>query len=182
MLTAALQNLENQRFGFEQDGRLVVAMNPKLGGYRAGQLSPLYRRIHDSVAGIPGVTSVALCLYSPPRAGCSSTEEWTMKFLDAKRRAGQQENKMQPGSRVDQRNPEEPHTSATSKISLGPDKPKIRPEVQKLADELNVDLDKVKGTGVNGIILVKDVRAFKAQELDDELEPESTEKDPLDLD
>ena len=72
MLTAALQNLENQRFGFEQDARLVVAMNPKLGGYRAGQLSPLYRRIHDSVAGIPGVTSVALCLYSPPRAGWGS--------------------------------------------------------------------------------------------------------------
>ena len=72
VLTAALQNLENQSFGFEQDGRLVVAMNPKLGGYRAGQLSPLYRRIHDSVSAIPGVSSVALCLYSPPRGGWGS--------------------------------------------------------------------------------------------------------------
>jgi pyruvate/2-oxoglutarate dehydrogenase complex dihydrolipoamide acyltransferase (E2) component len=98
-----------------------------------------------------------------------------MKFLEAKRKAGQQENKMQPGSRVDQR---EPHTSATSKIDLGPDKPKIRPEVAKLAEELDVDLNKVKGTGLNGIILVKDVRAFKAKELDDELLPESTELDP----
>ncbi len=71
LLTAALQSLENQNFGFEQERRLVVAMDPRLAGYRPGELSPLYRRIHDSIASIPGVSSVALCLYSPqsPRAG-----------------------------------------------------------------------------------------------------------------
>ena len=71
LLTAALQGLENQDFGFAQERRLVVAMNPRLAGYRAGQLSALYRRIHDSIANVPGVASVALCLYSPQngRAG-----------------------------------------------------------------------------------------------------------------
>src|SRR5437899_5253367 len=69
LLTAALQSLENLNFGFEQDRRLVATMNPKLAGYRAGQLSLLYRRIHDSIASIPGVSSVALCLYSPPGGG-----------------------------------------------------------------------------------------------------------------
>jgi predicted permease len=69
LLTAALQSLENQNFGFEQDRRLVATMNPKLAGYRPAQLSLLYRRIHDSIAGIPGVSSVALCLYSPPGGG-----------------------------------------------------------------------------------------------------------------
>jgi predicted permease len=64
-----LQNLENQNFGFEQDRRFVANINPRLAGYRTSQLSPLYRRIHDSIAGIPGVTSVALCLYSPPGWG-----------------------------------------------------------------------------------------------------------------
>ena len=97
-----------------------------------------------------------------------------MKFLDAKRATGQQENKMQPGSRVDQRDPK---VNTVSKINLGPDKPKIRPEIQALADDLQVDLSKVKGTGANGSILMKDVRDAKAKELDDELEPESTEKD-----
>ena len=62
LLTAALQSLENQSFGFEQDQRLVARMNPKLAGYRPGQLSPLYKRIHDSLANVPGVSSVALCL------------------------------------------------------------------------------------------------------------------------
>jgi predicted permease len=69
LLTAALQNLENQSFGFEQDRRWVASMNPKLAGYRSGQLPTLYARLHDVIVNIPGVSSVALCLYSPPGAG-----------------------------------------------------------------------------------------------------------------
>ena len=65
LLTAALHRLENQNTGFDQDRRIVANMNPRLAGYRTQQLSPLYRRIHDSIASIPGVSSVALCLYSP---------------------------------------------------------------------------------------------------------------------
>src|SRR6202011_4254288 len=60
---------ETQDFGFEQDRRMVAKINPRLAGYRPSQLSPLYRRIHDSIASIPGVSSVALCLYSPPGGG-----------------------------------------------------------------------------------------------------------------
>ena len=69
LLTAALHRLENQDFGFEQDRRIVVNMDPRLAGYRSEQLTPLYRRIHDSMASIPGVSSVALCLYSPQSGG-----------------------------------------------------------------------------------------------------------------
>ena len=76
LLTAALQRLENQDFGFEQDRRIVATMNPRLAGYRPGQLSPLYRRIHDSIAGIPGVSSVALCLYSPQSGGGWGAGVW----------------------------------------------------------------------------------------------------------
>lgn len=101
-----------------------------------------------------------------------------MRFLDARKKT-QQENKMMPGSRPDQR---DPAVNTVRNIDLGPDKPKIRPEVQALADDLGVDITKVKGTGANGSILMKDVRDAKAKELDDELEPESTEVDPLDPD
>lgn len=69
LLTAALQSLENQNLGFEQDRRVLVKFNPKLAGYRPAQLSLLYKRIHDSIASVPGVSSVALCLYSAPGAG-----------------------------------------------------------------------------------------------------------------
>ena len=72
LLTAALGRLENQNFGFEQDGRLVANINPRLAGYAPDQLSALYRRIRDSIGNIPGVSSVALCLYSPPGGGWGS--------------------------------------------------------------------------------------------------------------
>jgi predicted permease len=65
LLSATLQRLEHQDFGFEQDRRIVANIDPRLAGYRTDQLSLLYRRIHDSIAAIPGVSSVALCLYSP---------------------------------------------------------------------------------------------------------------------
>jgi predicted permease len=65
LLTAALHNLENQDFGFDQNHRIVAKINPMLAGYRPDQLTSLYRRIHDSLAAIPGVSVVALCTYSP---------------------------------------------------------------------------------------------------------------------
>lgn len=76
LLTAALQHLENQDFGFEQDRRIVADMNPRLAGYRTDQLPALYRRIHDSIANIPGVFSVALCEYSPLKGGAWGRGVW----------------------------------------------------------------------------------------------------------
>jgi predicted permease len=65
LLTAALSRLENQSFGFVQDDRIVVNVNPKLGGYPDEQLTPLYGRIRDALSRVPGVAGVALCVYSP---------------------------------------------------------------------------------------------------------------------
>ncbi len=65
LLTTALHRLENQTLGFDQDRRIVAKIEPRLAGYRPGQLTPLYRRIHDSLSSIPGVSGVALCTYSP---------------------------------------------------------------------------------------------------------------------
>ena len=75
LLTATLHRLENQNLGFDQDGRTIVA---KIGfaGYRAEQLTPLYRRIHDSLSGIPGVSAVALCIYSPLEGNNWGTDIW----------------------------------------------------------------------------------------------------------
>jgi predicted permease len=65
LLSVALHRLENQKFGFDQDRRIVANIDPRLAGYRPEQLTPLYRRIHDSLASVPGVSAVALCMYSP---------------------------------------------------------------------------------------------------------------------
>ena len=65
LLTAALHHLEQQDFGFEQAGRMVVSIDPQLAAYRAGQLTQLYRRIQLSLSSIPGVSSAAITGYSP---------------------------------------------------------------------------------------------------------------------
>ena len=76
LLTAALHKLENENFGFDRDRRLIANINPRLAGYRTDQLSQLYRRIHDSIASIPGVSSVALCQYSPLSGGAWGAGVW----------------------------------------------------------------------------------------------------------
>ncbi len=65
LLTTALHRLENQELGFDPDRRVVANIEPRLAGYRPEQLTPLYRRIHDSLSSIPGVSGVTLCTYSP---------------------------------------------------------------------------------------------------------------------
>jgi predicted permease len=76
LLTAALHRLESQDFGFDQDRRLVANISPMLAGYRLDQLTPLYRRIHDSLSSIPGVSAVALCMYSPLSGNAWGSGVW----------------------------------------------------------------------------------------------------------
>ena len=72
LLTTVLQRLASHDLGFEPANRLVATINPRLAGYRASQLPALYTSIRSSIAGEPGVASVALCLYSPPGGGWGS--------------------------------------------------------------------------------------------------------------
>jgi predicted permease len=65
LLTAALHHLESQDFGFDQDRRTIIKIEPRLAGYEPQQLTPLYSRIHDSLSNIPGISAVSLCTYSP---------------------------------------------------------------------------------------------------------------------
>ena len=69
LLTSALHRLETQDFGFEQERRTVASFNARFAGYQTTQLPVLYQRLHDSIATIPGVSSVALCLYAPQKGG-----------------------------------------------------------------------------------------------------------------
>jgi predicted permease len=76
LLSVAFLKLENRSFGFEQERRIVVRINPRLAGYRTDQLRALYRGIHDSMAGLPGVSSAALCLYAPQSGGDWGARVW----------------------------------------------------------------------------------------------------------
>lgn len=93
-----------------------------------------------------------------------------MKFLDARKLDGKQakkslippENKMKPGTRLDQNDPmslvSSPRGRGTpTKATSDSDDAAI----QKLAGELHVDLSTVTGTGPKGVITEKDIRNAK---------------------
>jgi macrolide transport system ATP-binding/permease protein len=67
LLTQTLRNLENQRFGFEPEGRMVVRVNPALAGYKPEKLYGLYEQLQQRLPQIPGVISASYSIYSPMR-------------------------------------------------------------------------------------------------------------------
>jgi predicted permease len=96
LLTEALHKLERQDFGFERDARTVVNIDPVLAGYKPEQLESFYRRVHDSLAAIPGVSSVAFSLYSP-----QSGDSWNdLIFVEGRPAPGPAENNISWFNRV----------------------------------------------------------------------------------
>jgi predicted permease len=65
LLGTALHGLESQPLGFEPADRIVAHVNPRLSGDEPAEAAVMYERLHEAVRRIPGVTGVALCVYSP---------------------------------------------------------------------------------------------------------------------
>ena len=74
LLTQSLRNLESQKFGFVPDGRVAIRIDPNLAGYKIDQLEPLYRRIKERLAQLPGVVSASYGLFSPMSGSSWSTQ------------------------------------------------------------------------------------------------------------
>jgi predicted permease len=67
LLTESLRNLENQRFGFEPEGRVIVRLNANLNAYKPEKLYGLYQQIEQHLQQIPGVIDASYSIYSPLR-------------------------------------------------------------------------------------------------------------------
>ncbi|HMD20988.1 MAG TPA: ABC transporter permease [Alloacidobacterium sp.] len=65
LLTQSLRNMQHQNFGFDTNNRYIVHIDPLMAGYKPEQMDAFYRQLHDLLAGIPGMKSVAYSLYSP---------------------------------------------------------------------------------------------------------------------
>ena len=65
MLGRSLRNLQHQDFGFATQDRYVVWTNTQLTGYKPEQMEPLFRRVDERLAAIPGVHTVAAATYAP---------------------------------------------------------------------------------------------------------------------
>jgi predicted permease len=65
LLTQSLRNLHHQDFGFDTKNRYILHFDPQMAGYKVEQIEALDRQLHDTLAAIPGVKSVAISTYSP---------------------------------------------------------------------------------------------------------------------
>ena len=76
LLTTAVHRLENQRFGFLQEQRTIVRIDPGLVDYQPNQFTILYDRIRVSLSTIPGVAAAAICQYSPLSGNNWASSVW----------------------------------------------------------------------------------------------------------
>ena len=65
MLARSLNKLEHQDFGYQLQGRVLVALQDPPATYTLPQLEALYRRLEESLNRLPGVTGSGLALYNP---------------------------------------------------------------------------------------------------------------------
>ena len=65
LATASLGHLENQHFGFQTRGRLMVKVDSDLAGYSDERLAGLYQELLERLGQLPAVRSVSLAMYSP---------------------------------------------------------------------------------------------------------------------
>ena len=65
MLARSLNKLENQDFGYQVQGRVVVNMNNPPASYTLPKLMALYRQLEEQLNRLPGVKGSGLALYNP---------------------------------------------------------------------------------------------------------------------
>ena len=65
MLGRSLSKLENQNFGYQTKGRVIVGLNRPPSSYTQPRLAAVYRQLEDRLNRLPGVTGSGLALYNP---------------------------------------------------------------------------------------------------------------------
>jgi predicted permease len=65
MLARSLGNLQNQDFGYQIQGRVLVDLNRPPATYAPEKLDALYRELEDRLTRFPGVRGAGLALYNP---------------------------------------------------------------------------------------------------------------------
>ena len=65
LLTQSFRHMRGQDFGFDTSYRYVMHFDPQMAGYKPAQMQPLFQKLHESLAAIPGVAQVGFSLYTP---------------------------------------------------------------------------------------------------------------------
>jgi predicted permease len=65
MLARSLNKLEHQDFGYQVQGRVLVALHNPPASYTEPRLATLYRQLEERLNSLPGVRGTGLALYNP---------------------------------------------------------------------------------------------------------------------
>jgi predicted permease len=65
LFARSLVKLQQEDLGFNRDNVLLASVDARLGGYKAEQLSGLYRQLYDRLSTLPNVRSATIASYSP---------------------------------------------------------------------------------------------------------------------
>jgi predicted permease len=65
LLTISLRNLQNQDFGFDRGGRLMVDLDTHAAGFSNDSVEALVHRTQERLRQLPGVRAVGLGIYAP---------------------------------------------------------------------------------------------------------------------
>ena len=65
MLARSLNKLEHQDFGYQVQGRMLVALNNPPASYTQPKLAAIYRQLEERLNALPGVRGSGLALYNP---------------------------------------------------------------------------------------------------------------------
>jgi predicted permease len=65
LLGRSAYNLQAQSFGFATEGRVMVGLDPSLGGLTPDELPPTYQRLEERLSSLSNVRTVSLSLYGP---------------------------------------------------------------------------------------------------------------------
>jgi predicted permease len=78
LFARSLLKLEKEDLGFNRENVVLLNIDPRLGGYKPAELSPLYQQLYDRLSAVPTVRSVTMATYSP-MSGRSSTRNITVQ-------------------------------------------------------------------------------------------------------
>jgi predicted permease len=78
LFARSLMKLQQQDLGFNRDNVLLASVDTRLAGYKAAELSAVYRQLYDRLNTLPNVQSATLASYSP-MAGTSTNSTVTVR-------------------------------------------------------------------------------------------------------
>lgn len=78
LFARSLINLQQEDLGFNRENVLLASVDMRLAGYKADQLSGVYRQLYDRLNSLPNVQSATIASYSP-MAGTSRNSTITVR-------------------------------------------------------------------------------------------------------